>query len=89
MESFAVDQDLTRIVFDGDAQFFKAGDGGKTVCTLKKIGYAGGSFREGAEHDGAVGDALISRDCDGPFQRVSFLKFHRGLLIFVFVVVKT
>jgi len=64
-------------IFNGNAHFFKTGDGRKTVGALKKAVDFRGSLCKRAEHNRPVGNGFITGNCDFAPEGTPFFQFHK------------
>ena len=64
VQSVAVDQHLSALIFYINAHLLKTCNGRQAVRSLEEIVYLRKPFCNGAEHDGPVGDGFISGDPD-------------------------
>ena len=59
-DSFSVDEDAVRLIFNLYAHFTEAVNSGETVCTFEKSGNFRCAKGNGTKHDRTVGDGFVS-----------------------------
>ena len=62
------DLGLTLAKLDGDTHTSEASDRREAVRTIQETGHVGVALTEGTQHDGAMRNALVSRNRQAPLQ---------------------